>query len=310
MRSFFSRHAIAALALGVAAIVAVSPRAQEAPSGDPGQLAALGKLIFFDPTLSASGKLSCGTCHSPEHAYGPPDGKAVRFGGPGLTIPGGRAVPSLRYVLNRTPIWFQEHPAGMLDRLTEKDLAPVGGFAWDGRFDSLEAQAAFPLLAPNEMANKNRGAVAAVLAVAPYADRFKALFGEAVLADPEKLFAAAMKAIAAFEMNDPSFHPYTSKFDLYLDGKVKLSVREKRGKALFDDLDGGNCASCHLTKKGRTARIRCSPTISSRPWVCRETRSCRKMQIQLLRSRTVRAGADGPSHQQGALWTVQDTDAA
>ncbi|WP_408336603.1 cytochrome c peroxidase, partial [Paraburkholderia agricolaris] len=32
--------------------------------------AALGKLMFFDASLSASGKMSCASCHSPSHAYG------------------------------------------------------------------------------------------------------------------------------------------------------------------------------------------------------------------------------------------------
>jgi cytochrome c peroxidase len=248
MRSFRIGHAMAALTLGAA--IVVSPCPQAAPAADDGRLAALGKLIFMDPSLSASGKLSCATCHSPEHAYGPPDGKAVQLGGPNVDRPGARAVPSLRYVLNRTPIWYQEHPAGLLDRLTDKDLSPVGGFGWDGRFDTLEAQAAFPLLAPNEMANKDRGAVAAALRAAPYADQFKAVFGDDALADADKLFAAAMSAIAAFELEDPSFHPYTSKYDLYLDGKAKLTARERRGKALFDDPDKGKCASCHQDGKG------------------------------------------------------------
>jgi cytochrome c peroxidase len=249
MRSFLIGYALTALILGTV-LMPAPVQAQEPAPGDDGRLAALGKLIFADPSLSASGKLACATCHDPDHAYGPPDGKAVQFGGPDLKTPGGRAVPSLRYVLNNTPLWHQEQPAGALDRLTEKDLAPAGGFAWDGRVDTLEAQAALPLLAGNEMANKDRGAVAASLAAAPYADRFKAIFGDAVLADPERLFAAAMKAVAAFELEDPSLRPYTSKFDLYLDGKAKLSVQEKRGKALFDDPEAGNCASCHLDEKG------------------------------------------------------------
>jgi cytochrome c peroxidase len=236
---------VTALVLGAVFLVS-SPRAEE--GGD--RLAALGRLIFADASLSASGKMSCATCHDPDHAYGPPDGKPVQFGGPHLTTPGARAVPSLRYVLNATPIWHQEQPVGELDRITEKDLAPAGGFAWDGRVDTLEAQAALPLLAPNEMANADRGAVVTALAAASYADRFKALFGEAIFAEPDKAFAAAMSAIAAFELNDPSFRPYTSKFDLYLDGKAKLSPKERRGKALFDDPDRGNCASCHLDDKG------------------------------------------------------------
>src|SRR6185437_6454588 len=154
MDSFRIGRGMAALVLGAAIAVSAAP-APAAPTDDDGRLPALGKLVFMDPSLSASGKLSCASCHSPDHAYGPPNGKAVQLGGPNMNSPGARAVPSLRYVLNRTPIWYQEHPAGLLDRLTDKDLSPVGGFGWDGRFDTLEAQAAFPLLAPNEMANKD-----------------------------------------------------------------------------------------------------------------------------------------------------------
>ena len=36
-------------------------------------MAALGKALFFDPALSASGKQACASCHSPTHAYGPPN---------------------------------------------------------------------------------------------------------------------------------------------------------------------------------------------------------------------------------------------
>ena len=38
-------------------------------------VAQLGQKIFFDESLSASGKQSCATCHSPDHAYG--DRKSV-----------------------------------------------------------------------------------------------------------------------------------------------------------------------------------------------------------------------------------------
>ncbi|MFM0158754.1 cytochrome c peroxidase, partial [Paraburkholderia sediminicola] len=73
--------------------------------------AALGKLMFFDPSLSASGKMSCASCHSPSHAYGPPNGLAAQLGGPDMRSQGTRAVPSLRYVLNRTPMWSHAQAA-------------------------------------------------------------------------------------------------------------------------------------------------------------------------------------------------------
>ena len=57
-------------------------------------MGALGRQIFFDSSLSASGRMSCATCHDPSHAYGPPNGLAVQLGGPGIDRQGARAVPS------------------------------------------------------------------------------------------------------------------------------------------------------------------------------------------------------------------------
>jgi len=214
------------------------------------ETAALGKLIFFDQSLSASGKMSCASCHSPSHAYGPPNGLAAQLGGPELHSQGTRAVPSLRYVLNRTPVWSHAQAATVAERIEDTDNAPSGGFGWDGRFNHLHEQASFPLFNPNEMANPNSAGVLAKLERAPYAARFKALFGQTIFSNPDKAFAQAMAAIERFELEDPSFHPYTSKFDYYLDGQVQLTARELRGKKLFDDPAAGNCASCHIDQVG------------------------------------------------------------
>ena len=65
-------------------------------------MAQLGRQIFYDPSLSSSGKLSCASCHSPDHAYGPPNDGPVMLGGSTLTRQGARAVPSLTY-LDRQP---------------------------------------------------------------------------------------------------------------------------------------------------------------------------------------------------------------
>jgi cytochrome c peroxidase len=224
--------------------------ASQVSGGSVSAVAALGRKIFFDASLSASGRMSCATCHSPEHAYGPPNGMAVQLGGPGLDLQGARAVPSLRYVLNHTPFWnkrFIENPA---ERLLEGNDPPTGGFGWDGRFNTLRVQAAFPLLAANEMANAGPAEVAAKLQHASYAGDFRKVFGAQVFDDPAKAYAHALIAIERFELEDPSFHPYNSKYDDYLDGKAQLSEQEQRGLALFDDPRRGNCASCHLDGKG------------------------------------------------------------
>ena len=126
------------------------------------------------------------------------------------------------------------------------------------------------MLAANEMDNRDRGGVVAKLAAAPYAAQFRRIFGDDVFADADQAFARAMSAIAQFELDDPSFHPYTSKFDLYLDGKVRLSDQERRGKALFDDPDAGNCASCHLDAQGGGWLAPLADRLSVRGrWACR-----------------------------------------
>jgi cytochrome c peroxidase len=78
MRVWNARYYRWALTLISAACTLVSHAAAEE---SPAALRELGKKIFLDASLSASGRMSCATCHSPTHAYGPPDGKAVQSGG-------------------------------------------------------------------------------------------------------------------------------------------------------------------------------------------------------------------------------------
>jgi cytochrome c peroxidase len=224
------------------------------PSSNASQESAsafLGQKLFFDASLSSSGKLSCASCHSPTHAYGPPNARAVQLGGPALTTPGLRAVPSLRYVLARTPIWSHPRPVSLAERLVETDNGPTGGFTWDGRFNTLHEQAAFPLLAPTELASTKQ-AIVHTIEHGPYATQFQQVFGQDIFdpANVDKAFASALQAIERFELEDASFHPYSSKYDLYLDGKTTLTPQEQHGLALFNDVNRGNCASCHLSAHG------------------------------------------------------------
>src|SRR5713226_7324412 len=70
-------------------------------------LAELGRKMFFDQALSASGKISCASCHDPAFAYGPPNAMPVQRGGRDMQEWGRRAVPSLKY-LQSVP-QFAEH---------------------------------------------------------------------------------------------------------------------------------------------------------------------------------------------------------
>ncbi len=210
---------------------------------------ALGRRLFFDPSLSASGRQSCASCHDPAYAYGPPNGRAVQLGGPSMHSAGLRAAPSLRYTLVRTPVWWQPRPDSLAERIIETDNSPRGGLGWDGRFNTLHDQAAFPLLAANEMAS-SKDSLLRRLRGATYAAELRRLFGDDALDDREKAFAALRQALEAFELGDPSLHPYSSRYDQYLDGKATLTPQEQRGLALFNDPQRGNCASCHISQRG------------------------------------------------------------
>ena len=213
-------------------------------------MAALGRQMFVDASLSASGRQSCASCHSPNHAYGPPDGRPIQPGGEHMDRVGLRSVPSLRYVLPRTPVWYREHQRDPIERAIEIDSVPTGGFARDGRFDSLREQARAPLFDPAEMANRDDAALAGRLRAAPYADEFVRVFGAMALADDAQAVDGLAAALERFELDDPSFAPYSSKFDRYLKGQVRLSEQEARGLRVFVDPAKGNCASCHIVAPG------------------------------------------------------------
>lgn len=230
---------------GTVASAAVLP-----PAVDAATLRGLGRLAFHDPSLSGSGRLACSSCHDPAHAYAPANTLAVQWGGAHLDRQGPRAVPSLRYVLNHTPHWSEPYVANLAERLLEGQEPPAGGFGWDGRFNSLRDQAVFPLLSADEMANAGAADVVAKLRQAAYADRFRRAFGAGVFNDTATAFAALLAAIERFELDDPGFHPFTSRYDAYLDGRLKLTAQELRGRQLFDDPGRGNCASCHPDRKG------------------------------------------------------------
>ncbi|HXZ49429.1 MAG TPA: cytochrome c peroxidase [Usitatibacter sp.] len=201
--------------------------------------AALGEKIFDDASLAASGRMSCATCHDPAHAFGSSDPDVVvPAGGPALATPGFRKAPSLRY-LDRTPAFF-----------FAKDGTPTGGFNRDGRANTLADQAERPFLAPHEMANAAPEAVVARLRSAPYAEEFRSVFGAAVLDNPDDAFERMRFALARFETEDPRFHPFDSKYDLYLAGQATLTARELQGLALFNDPKKGNCAACHPSARG------------------------------------------------------------
>ncbi len=209
--------------------------------------AALGKKLFFDTGLSANGRVACGTCHLPEVQF------TDRF-------PRGRGM-------------------GTTDRRTMPLAGAAYGtwFFWDGRKDSLWAQALGPPESPVEHGITRTWVALRVARV--YRSAYEAVFGPLPALDPERLprtaspnaaepadraawqrlapevrdgvtrvFVNAGKAIEAYVR---TIRHGPSRFDRYAaavlrgreDPAAVLTPSEARGLRLF--LGRAGCVGCH-----------------------------------------------------------------
>lgn len=213
-----------------------------APSPTPKPLslqAQLGEKIFHDRNLSGSGRMSCATCHDPAFFHGPPNSLPVQVGGAFETEFGTRAAPSLRY-LERLPAFTGTAQTAVADLR--------GGLMADGRVDTLAEQAKLPWFNPREMDNGNVAVLARKLRGAAYAGDFGRAFPPAAGAsapDDDSLVTQASQALQSFQIEDPRFHPYDSKFDWVQLGRAQFSNAETRGLRVFNDPQRGACLSCH-----------------------------------------------------------------
>ena len=253
--------------------------------------------------------MACATCHDPAHAYGPTNDLAVQLGGPRGTSPGLRAVPSLRY---------KEFTPGYRDTLDNPDgfsiPGPGGGFAWDGRADSLAEQAQAPLTSPFEMANADAADVVSRLRRSPSAAAFVRAFGAAALADVDVAYDKLRQALQAFQIEDPSFHPYSSKYDL-LPLRAAGRRADRRRSARPEGVQGREDRQLLRLPPGRREPGRRRAAAADRLFVRGHRRPAqpadpRQSRSRARRPRPVRSAAHRPRPAQGGLRSVQDPDVA
>jgi cytochrome c peroxidase len=169
----------------------------------------LGAMLFFDPRLSASGIISCNTCHN--LGTGGDDNLPTSVGHGWQKGP--RNAPTvLNAVYNKAQFW-------------------------DGRAEDLKAQAKGPVQAGVEMANKPEAVVTTLKSMPDSVERFGRAFpGEA----DAVTFDNMAKAIEAFEA---TLVTPASPFDAWIEGNDNaLSADEKLGLDLFV---GKGCTACH-----------------------------------------------------------------
>jgi cytochrome c peroxidase len=187
------------------------------PSDNPQmpEKTALGQQLFFDGRLSADGTVACASCHNPALAF--TDGRPTSIGIYGHV--GERNAPTILNALYNTTQF------------------------WDGRVQTLEEQAALPIMNPIEMGQPSlEAAVAQVAAVGEYQQAFRGVFGRPPNG-PDLL-----RALAAYERTQLSFD---APFDHFIPGDTNaIDDAAKHGWELFNSR--GRCNKCHaLTEDQR-----------------------------------------------------------
>jgi cytochrome c peroxidase len=175
----------------------------------------LGRRLFYDPRLSATGTVSCSTCHIQRLAF--TDGRTTSVGVSGRPL----AFNSMSLA---NLMWGPQH------------------FFWNGRAATLEEQALIPIQHADEMAQDLGRLVAELAADASYRELFETAYGET---SP----AAIARALASFQRTLISSN---SRYDQFLRGEITLDVEEELGRKLFMahpdvkvSLRGANCIDCH-----------------------------------------------------------------
>lgn len=187
------------------------PKTPSAISGNPASPAKieLGKALYIDPRLSASGVFSCNSCHNIGLAGTDFQETSTGHG----WKRGPRNAPTvLNSVFNLTQFW-------------------------DGRAKDLKEQAKGPVQASVEMNNNPDMVVKTLNSMPRYIEMFKKAF-------PEQKEPVTFENMAnAIEVFEATLLTPDSAFDKFLKGDAKaLNSAEKEGLGLF--MDKG-CSGCH-----------------------------------------------------------------
>jgi cytochrome c peroxidase len=209
----FSSPVFAADELMTAAQAQFKPIPENPPAlpGNPAtpQKLQLGKMLYFDPRLSASHAISCNSCHSV--GLGGVDAQETSIGHHWQR--GGRNAPTVFNAVFNTAQF------------------------WDGRAKDLESQAGGPIVNPIEMASPTAHVAEQLAAIPGYVTAFRAAFPGTT--DPVTL-ENAQRAIAVFEA---TLITPNAPFDKYLKGDAAaLTLTQKSGLKLFVSK---GCAACH-----------------------------------------------------------------
>jgi len=215
------------------------------------ELQSLGEKLFFDTNLSNPAGQSCAACHGPEVGWTGPDEMVNKTGGVyhgALHERYGNRKPNSSAYATFSPLFGSFTETGK--------VVFHGGNFWDGRATGYTLgnpaadQAQGPFLNPVEQNLDDAKTLVDKVCHSGYASLFKKA-GKDLWKDPDICssknislqFGIIGIAIAAFESSE-KVNQFSSKYDFYIKGKVKLTDNEKKGLELFKGK--AKCAKCHL----------------------------------------------------------------
>ncbi|GEP42007.1 cytochrome-c peroxidase [Brevifollis gellanilyticus] len=211
------------------------PRSAALPEDSPAKVE-LGRLLFFDPVLSATREVACATCHHPN--FGWADARPTPLGvhasglGPSrMLVKGEEFLPSRRNTPTLLNAAFNGIESG-------KPLDPSRSpMFWDNRVQSLEAQVIIPIRAHEEM----RGdACTEAEAVESMVQRIKAIPEYVKRFETKITVKTVSAAIAAYERT--LITPDTP-FDRFMRGdKAAMTPAQQHGMQVFHK---AGCSLCH-----------------------------------------------------------------
>jgi cytochrome c peroxidase len=182
---------------------------------------ALGDKLFHDKRFSATGQVSCATCHDKAKAFTDSPLKTsegIRKGGRALT--GTRNAPT---VLN---------------------AAYFDAQFWDGRSPTLEDQSQHPFVNPVEMGLRDHQPILKIVRSDPeYVKAFQQVFGKK---GAQVTMKEVQQAIAAFERTQVAGDSPFDRYSYGGDAKA-LTDAQKRGFDVY--VNKGRCVSCHVVEQ-------------------------------------------------------------
>lgn len=215
-------------------------------------LQTFGEKLFFDENLSVPEGQSCATCHGSETGWTGPDEEVNKRGGvyPGaLHTRFGNRKPNSSAYATLSPSFHAVYE--------NEKVQFRGGNFWDGRATGLVLgnpaadQAQGPFLNPVEQNVPDARTIVDKVCRSAYVSNFEKvasdIWGKKDICssgDIRLQYGIIGIAIAAFE-HSGAVNQFSSKYDSYLKGQVKLTETEKKGLALFEGK--ARCSSCHTS---------------------------------------------------------------